>query len=227
MHRKGWFERSDLPVRQVGYSTCFRKEAGSHGRDTLGIFRIHQFEKVEQFVICSPDGDASWAMMEEMLTNAEDFYQARYPLALTHPACFSIWTHPYNSHPLFAASLLTITHSHQSNTSPLTPPHTHCLSPHQALGVPYRVVNIVSGELNNAASKKYDLEAWFPASGAFRELVSCSNCTDYQVCARGAQQERGKGGGRRGCEGTLTHTYTQPITLSHTLPHTTQPPFVP
>jgi seryl-tRNA synthetase len=124
MHRKGWFERSELPVRYVGYSTCFRKEAGSHGRDTLGIFRVHQFEKVEQFVVASPDGDASWRVFEEMLANAEAFYQG--------------------------------------------------------LGLAYRVVNIVSGELNNAAAKKYDLEAWFPASGAHRELVSCSNCTDYQ-----------------------------------------------
>ncbi|GLC51005.1 hypothetical protein PLESTB_000455800 [Pleodorina starrii] len=124
MHRKGWFEKADLPIKYVGYSTCFRKEVGSHGRDTLGIFRIHQFEKVEQFVIASPEGNGSWEAMEEMLANAEDFYQA--------------------------------------------------------LGLPYRVVNIVSGELNNAASKKYDLEAWFPASATFRELVSCSNCLDYQ-----------------------------------------------
>ncbi|KAG2442434.1 hypothetical protein HXX76_002520 [Chlamydomonas incerta] len=124
MHRKGWFEKADLPTKYVGYSTCFRKEVGSHGRDTLGIFRIHQFEKVEQFVIASPEGNASWESMEEMLANAEEFYQS--------------------------------------------------------LGLPYRVVNIVSGELNNAASKKYDLEAWFPASATFRELVSCSNCLDYQ-----------------------------------------------
>ncbi|GFR40484.1 hypothetical protein Agub_g1051 [Astrephomene gubernaculifera] len=124
MHRKGWFEKAELPVKYVGYSTCFRKEVGSHGRDTLGIFRIHQFEKVEQFVIASPEGNSSWEAMEEMLANAEDFYQS--------------------------------------------------------LGLPYRVVNIVSGELNNAASKKYDLEAWFPASATFRELVSCSNCLDYQ-----------------------------------------------
>lgn len=124
MHRQQWFEKSELPKKMVGYSTCFRKEAGSHGRDTLGIFRVHQFEKVEQFVICSPEGDESWRLMEEMLTNAETFYQM--------------------------------------------------------LDLPYRVVNIVSGELNNAAAKKYDLEAWFPAGEKYRELVSCSNCTDYQ-----------------------------------------------
>eukprot|EP00201_Polytomella_parva_P013922 CAMPEP_0175051398 /NCGR_PEP_ID=MMETSP0052_2-20121109/7774_1 /TAXON_ID=51329 ORGANISM="Polytomella parva, Strain SAG 63-3" /NCGR_SAMPLE_ID=MMETSP0052_2 /ASSEMBLY_ACC=CAM_ASM_000194 /LENGTH=445 /DNA_ID=CAMNT_0016315671 /DNA_START=44 /DNA_END=1381 /DNA_ORIENTATION=- len=124
MHRKDWFEKQDLPLRYCGFSTCFRKEVGSHGRDTLGIFRVHQFEKVEQFAIVSPEGNKSWEMMEEMIGNAEEFYQS--------------------------------------------------------LEVPYRVVNIVSGELNNAAAKKYDLEAWFPASKTYRELVSCSNCTDYQ-----------------------------------------------
>ncbi|PRW57840.1 serine--tRNA ligase [Chlorella sorokiniana] len=124
MHRKDWFEKGQLPIKYVGYSTCFRKEAGSHGRDTLGIFRVHQFEKVEQFVITSPHDDESWKALEEMIGNAESFYQA--------------------------------------------------------LGFPYRVVNIVSGALNDAAAKKYDLEAWFPASRTYRELVSCSNCTDYQ-----------------------------------------------
>ncbi|CAL9082570.1 serine--tRNA ligase-like [Musa acuminata AAA Group] len=114
----------DLPVRYAGYSTCFRKEAGSHGRDTLGIFRVHQFEKVEQFCITSPNGSDSWEMHEEMLKNSEDFYKE--------------------------------------------------------LNIPYQVVAIVSGALNDAAAKKYDLEGWFPASKTYRELVSCSNCTDYQ-----------------------------------------------
>lgn len=124
LHRKGWFEPGTLPVRYVGYSTCFRKEAGSHGRDTLGIFRVHQFEKVEQFSITEPGDGASWREFDAMVANAEEFYAG--------------------------------------------------------LGLPYRVVNIVSGELNNAAAKKYDLEAWFPASRTYRELVSCSNCLDYQ-----------------------------------------------
>ena len=124
MHRGEWFEKSQLPIKYIGYSTCFRKEAGSHGRDTLGIFRVHQFEKVEQFVLTSPHDDESWKMLDDMIANSEDFYQS--------------------------------------------------------LGISYQVVNIVSGELNNAAAKKYDLGAWFPASATFRELVSCSNCTDYQ-----------------------------------------------
>lgn len=124
-HRGEWMDPKALPLRYAGYSTCFRKEAGSHGRDTLGIFRVHQFEKVEQFCITSPNGNDSWEMHEEMLKNSEEFYQQ--------------------------------------------------------LGLAYRVVAIVSGALNDAAAKKYDLEAWFPGSKAYRELVSCSNCTDFQA----------------------------------------------
>lgn len=75
MLRGSWLEPEQLPKRYVGYSTCFRKEAGAHGRDTLGIFRVHQFEKVEQFVVCSPDDGQSWELMDEMLGNAEAFYQ--------------------------------------------------------------------------------------------------------------------------------------------------------
>jgi len=123
-HRDEWIDAKALPIRYVGISECFRQEVGSHGRDTLGIFRVHQFKKIEQFTITSPHDGESWKMMDEMIANSEDFCQA--------------------------------------------------------LGLPYRVVNIVSGALNLAASKKLDLEAWFPGSNSFRELVSCSNCTDYQ-----------------------------------------------
>ncbi|CAA0816567.1 Serine--tRNA ligase [Striga hermonthica] len=123
-HLDDWIHPSQLPLRYAGYSSCFRKEAGSHGRDTLGIFRVHQFEKVEQFCVTSPNRNDSWEMHEEMLKNAEDFYKL--------------------------------------------------------LNIPYQVVSIVSGALNDAAAKKYDLEGWFPASKTYRELVSCSNCTDYQ-----------------------------------------------
>ncbi|TDL19478.1 serine-tRNA ligase [Rickenella mellea] len=123
-HSDEWFEdpKTQLPVRYAGYSTCFRKEAGSAGRDMWGIFRVHQFEKIEQFCITSPE--ESWNMFEEMVGNSEAFYQS--------------------------------------------------------LGLPYRVVAIVSGALNLAAAQKYDIEAWFPFQGAYKELVSCSNCTDYQ-----------------------------------------------
>ncbi|WVQ83992.1 serine-tRNA ligase [Cryptococcus sp. DSM 104549] len=115
-------ERKNLPLRYAGYSTCFRKEAGSHGKDTWGIFRVHQFEKVEQFVVCDPENSS--AELENMVNTSRAFYES--------------------------------------------------------LGIPYRIVNIVSGALNNAASIKYDLEAWFPYQGEYKELVSCSNCTDYQ-----------------------------------------------
>ncbi|OJA17611.1 hypothetical protein AZE42_01203 [Rhizopogon vesiculosus] len=123
-HQDEWFEdpKTQLPIYYAGYSTCFRKEAGSAGRDMWGIFRVHQFEKVEQFVITAPE--ESWNAFDIMLGNSEAFYQS--------------------------------------------------------LGIPYRVVAIVSGALNLAASKKCDVEAWFPFQGGYKELVSCSNCTDYQ-----------------------------------------------
>ncbi|KAK2964454.1 putative Serine--tRNA ligase [Blattamonas nauphoetae] len=121
-HRGEWMNPKELPKRYAGTSTCFRKEAGSHGRDQLGIFRIHQFEKIEQF--CVTDPEKSWEMMDEMCKVSEEFYLK--------------------------------------------------------LGFHFNVVAIVAGALNNAAAAKYDIEAWFPGSGAFRELVSCSNCVDYQ-----------------------------------------------
>ncbi|XP_074341666.1 serine--tRNA ligase, cytoplasmic-like [Apium graveolens] len=74
-HIDDWFHPSDLPIRYAGYSGCFRTEAGSHGRDTLGIFRNHKFVKVEQFCLTSPEGNDSWDMFEEMITNCEEFYQ--------------------------------------------------------------------------------------------------------------------------------------------------------
>lgn len=122
LHLNEWISASSLPLRYGGLSTCFRQEVGSHGRDTRGIFRVHQFEKIEQFVIAAPS--KSWEHFHEMIGNSEKFYQS--------------------------------------------------------LEIPYRVVNIVSGALNNAAAMKYDLEAYFPGSQAYRELVSVSNCTDYQ-----------------------------------------------
>ncbi|KAL9709296.1 Cytosolic seryl-tRNA synthetase [Leucoagaricus gongylophorus] len=123
-HSDEWFESPDtqLPIQYAGYSTCFRKEAGSAGRDMWGIFRVHQFEKIEQFVITDPE--KSWEMFDTMIANSEAFYQS--------------------------------------------------------LGLRYRVVSIVSGALNLAAAQKHDLEAWFPFQRAYKELVSCSNCTDYQ-----------------------------------------------
>lgn len=123
LHADEWLQDNELPIKYAGYSTNFRKEAGSHGKDAWGIFRIHQFEKIEQFVFTKPEG--SWEAFDQMIATSEEFYQS--------------------------------------------------------LGLPYRVVAIVSGALNNAAAKKYDLEAWFPHQGEYKELVSCSNCTDYQT----------------------------------------------
>jgi len=112
-----------LPLKYVGISPCFRKEAGAGNRDLKGIFRVHQFHKVEQFIYAKPE--ESWELMEELISNAEHLFQG--------------------------------------------------------LGIPYRVVNIASGDLGAPAAKKYDLEAWMPAQGRYREMVSCSNVTDWQA----------------------------------------------
>jgi seryl-tRNA synthetase len=128
-HMGDWIAPKELPLRYAGISTCFRKEAGSAGRDIRGIFRVHQFEKIEQFCLTTDDLAVSQAEQKRMIQAATDFYDA--------------------------------------------------------LGIGYRVVCIVSGELNDAAIKKYDLEGWFPGQNTYRELVSCSNCTDYQ--ARGVE----------------------------------------
>lgn len=123
MHMGEIFEADQLPLRYAGVSPCFRKEAGAHGKDQKGIFRVHQFSKVEQFVYCRPE--ESWDLHDQLIANAEEIYQD--------------------------------------------------------LGIPYRVVNICTGDLGTVAAKKYDLEAWMPVQGAYREVVSCSNCTDFQA----------------------------------------------
>lgn len=134
-HKDESLKTSELPIKYAGVSTCFRSETSSSGLDAKGLFRVHQFEKVEQFCLCGPED--SWAIFEEMIRVSEEFYQS--------------------------------------------------------LGLPYQVVSIVSGNLNNAAAKKYDLEAWFPSSQTYRELVSCSNCTDYQARALRIRLDEGPG----------------------------------
>lgn len=124
-HKGEWVDPKTLPLRYCGISTCFRKEAGSSGKDIRGIFRVHQFEKIEQFCLTTDDLEVSQKEQKRMLQAAKDFYES--------------------------------------------------------LGIPYRVVCLVSGELNDAAIKKYDLEGWFPGQKTYRELVSCSNCTDFQA----------------------------------------------
>lgn len=113
----------DLPVKLVGLSPCFRKEIGSHGVDTRGLFRVHQFWKVEQFIFCKPEDSSKYH--EELIKNSEEMFQG--------------------------------------------------------LGLPYRVVNICTGDLGIIAAKKYDLEVWMPRQNAYKEACSCSNCTDYQA----------------------------------------------
>ena len=123
-HLNETLDPSELPKRYAGFSTCFRKEAGASGKDNWGIFRVHQFEKVEQFCITSPHGGESDKVHHQMINNSCEFLKT--------------------------------------------------------LGIPFRVVCVVSGELNYSTSKKYDIEGWFPSYGTYRELVSGSNCLDFQ-----------------------------------------------
>ncbi len=116
-------DESALPIKLAGFSTNFRKEAGAHGKDQKGIFRVHQFNKVEQVVFCRPE--ESWHVHEELLKNAVEFFDS--------------------------------------------------------LGLHFRIVNVCTGDLGIIAAKKYDIEAWYPVQDAFREVVSCSNCTAYQA----------------------------------------------
>ncbi|MHA1736211.1 MAG: serine--tRNA ligase, partial [Candidatus Thorarchaeota archaeon] len=148
MHMGEVFEPTDLPIRLAGLSTCFRKEAGTHGKDTKGIFRVHQFNKVEQFVFSHPD--ESWSIHEELIENAEEFFQK--------------------------------------------------------LGIPYRIVNICTGEIGTVAAKKYDLEVWMPGQERYREAVSCSNCTAYQATRLGIRYRIKKGGTEKAYVHTLNST---------------------
>lgn len=126
----------DLPLRYAGLSSCFRREAGAAGRDTRGIFRLHQFEKVEMFSFCDPD--SSWDEHLHLLSLEESIAQR---LELT-----------------------------------------------------YRVVDIAAGDLGASAARKYDIEVWLPGQGKFRELTSCSNCTDYQARRLDARFRGAEGG---------------------------------
>ena len=152
----------------------------------------------------SPDNDASWAALEEMLTNAEDFYQSLglpYQVGANEPVClfchalpYPTWAHskfyvfgglPGSLHNNVLEGVYLLNAGSQRNPPCWLPSWLRCCHIWHAASPAHvgarQVVNIVSGELNNAAAKKYDLEAWFPASKKYRELVSCSNCTDFQV----------------------------------------------
>ena len=123
MHSKEIIEGKELPIRYAGVSPCFRKEAGAHGRDQKGIFRVHQFDKIEQFVFARPED--SWKEHEKMLSVAEEFYQK--------------------------------------------------------LEIPHRVMLLSTGDMGKVSAKTYDIEAWMAGQEAYREIVSCSNCLDYQA----------------------------------------------
>jgi seryl-tRNA synthetase len=123
MHMDEILEGIKLPIRYAGFSSCFRKEAGAHGRDMKGIFRVHQFEKVEQFIYCRPD--ESWREHERMLALSEEFFRQ--------------------------------------------------------LEIPYRVMLLCSGDTGKISAKTYDIEGWMAGQNAYREIVSCSNCLDYQA----------------------------------------------
>ncbi len=122
-HMNEIIDEKDLPLCYAGYSACFRKEAGTYGKHTRGLFRVHQFNKLEMYVFCLPEQSKE---MHEKIRAIEE----------------EIW---------------------------------------QELGIPYRVINIAAGDLGSPAAKKYDIEYWSPVDQKYRELTSCSNCTDFQA----------------------------------------------
>jgi seryl-tRNA synthetase len=139
LHADEILDGGELPLRYAGFSTCFRREAGAAGKDTQGLFRVHQFDKVEMFTFVPPE--ESHAEHERLLAIEEEILQA--------------------------------------------------------LGLPYRVVNIAVDDLGASAAKKYDLEAWLPGQGRFRELTSCSNTTDFQARRLDVRYRPGEGQGVR------------------------------
>ena len=151
MHSEEIFSKEDLPRKYVSVSRCFRKEAGSHGRDTKGIFRVHQFEKVEIFSITDPE--SSWTQHEEILEDVKQFYKE--------------------------------------------------------LEIPYRVMLLSSGDMGKVASKTFDIEAWLPGQNNYRELVSCSNCTDFQSRRLGIKYRN-----KPHEESVLTHTLNSTLTAT-------------
>jgi seryl-tRNA synthetase len=123
LHQDEILDPESLPRRYAGYSTCFRREAGTYGKDIRGIFRLHQFDKVEMFSFTT--AESSWDEHEFILSCQEEIVSG--------------------------------------------------------LGLPYQVVLVCAGQMGNAAAKQYDIEVWLPGQGRYRELTSCSNCTDYQA----------------------------------------------
>jgi seryl-tRNA synthetase len=135
MHMGEILDAEQLPLRYVGFSANFRREAGAAGRDTRGMFRVHQFNKVEMFAFVEPE--TSWDELERILALEEALVQA--------------------------------------------------------VGLPYRVLNIPTGELSSAAAKRYDIEAWFPSQERYREITSASNTTDFQARRLGVRYRTERG----------------------------------
>ena len=148
MYMNEVLRQDQLPLKLAGVSACFRKEAGAHGKDTRGIFRTHQFNKIEQFIFCTPED--SWKMHEELAANCEEILQK--------------------------------------------------------LELPYHMVNVCTGDIGTIAAKKYDFEAWMPAQGGYREVISCSNCTDYQARRLGIRYREKEGAAPKGFAHTLNST---------------------
>jgi seryl-tRNA synthetase len=134
LHQDEILDEADLPLRYAGISTCFRREAGAAGRDTRGIFRVHQFDKVEMFTFTTPEQSA--AEHERILAIEERILSD--------------------------------------------------------LRIPYRVVDVAVGDLGASAARKFDCEAWMPGQDRYREVTSCSNCTDYQARRLRCRTKRGK-----------------------------------
>jgi len=141
-------EEDELPIKLAGISPCYRKEAGAHGRDMKGIFRVHQFNKIEQFIFSLPEESEKYH--EEILHNAEELFKG--------------------------------------------------------LGLPYRIVIIASEDMNRLAIKQYDLEVWMPSQGKFREMVSASNCTDWQAYRLNIRYAEKRGMPSKGYVHTLNST---------------------
>ncbi len=125
MYKDEILRAEDLPLTMIGYCPCFRKEAGTYGKDTRGVFRIHQFNKIEQYVICKADHEESVRWHEQLLANSEELVQA--------------------------------------------------------LELPYRVVNVCTGDMGDGKVGMYDLECWVPSEGRYRETHSCSYLHDWQA----------------------------------------------
>jgi seryl-tRNA synthetase len=157
LHAGEILDEADLPIRYAAYSPCFRREAGSSGKDTRGLIRVHQFTKVEQFILCKNDPAESERQHQELLKTSEEIVQA--------------------------------------------------------LELPYRVVDVCTGDMGAGKVRQYDIEAWVPSEGRYRETHSCSALHDWQARRTGVRY-RDRDGVVRFCH-TLNNTASRPRESSH------------